>query len=232
MIQINLLPDEFKKSRRTPLRLMAAIAAGVTVNVSLAAYAGWVALGPMAEVNNQIEVLEGDAATLVPLVEYHRGLEKEKKLYESRERTLDEITKQRVSWTAKLDQLLDLVNRGGDRDEKYLIWFDNLTVAQIDPALARKGADSGGTLRASAHSGDGDITFAANFLEDLARSDFQSGFRPPAPPSGQASEADPRLMPSVVFSFNLGLELLPLVAPAQKKSSTPSSETAQQAEGS
>lgn len=209
MIQINLLPDEYRRAQRTPVRVFAAIALGVTVNATLGAVWLWNQLGPGAEVEQKLEVLQGDLDTLVPLVNYHQALEKETKLYESREKTLDEIVAQRVSWTEKVDELVDVINDGGDDQSKYLIWLDNLNVSQSERAARPGGQASGGKLSAKANSGDGDFALVANFLEDVAESDFGFGFSEPAPPAGSLSEPDPNLIPSVVFSFNLGLDLLP-----------------------
>ncbi|QDU68801.1 PilN domain-containing protein [Engelhardtia mirabilis] len=218
MISINLLPDEYRRARRTPIRLMGAVAAGVTINVSLLSFWIWNAFGPVAEAESQLEVLESDASTLGPLVDFHKSLEKEKRLFESREGTLDEIVSQRISWTEKIDQLVDVINRGGDGDERYLIWMDDLNVVQTDATKLKKGATSGGNLRANAHSGDGDFGLVANFFEDLQNSPFAESFQEPAPPEGQRNTKDPDLIPAEVFSFTLDYEMEPpqTVAAAKK----------------
>lgn len=215
MININLLPDEYRLAQRTPIRLLATAGTGLTVNLALLTLWTWNAFGPVAEADTQLEVLESDASTLGPLVDYHRSLEKEKKLFDSRETTLDEIVQQRTSWTEKIDQLVDIVNEGGDGDEKYLVWMDNLNVVQTDASKLKKGASSGGNLRASAHSGDGDFGLVANFFEDLEGSEFAEGFQDPAPPEGQRSTKDEGLVPAEIFSFTLDLEMEP---PASAKS--------------
>ena len=45
MIHINLLPEEDRRTARTPLKLMVAVTAAVTVNALLLAWYGWLALG-------------------------------------------------------------------------------------------------------------------------------------------------------------------------------------------
>jgi Tfp pilus assembly protein PilN len=227
MIQINLLPDEYRRADRTPVRVFAAITLGVAVNASLGALWLWTELGPGAEVEQRLEVLQSDLTTLRPLVKHHNDLEKERKLYETRERTLDQIVAQRVSWTEKVDQLIDVINEGGDGDQKYLIWLDSLNVAQSERQSRPGMAASGGSLSAKANSGDGDFALVANFLEDVEYSDFGFGFSRPAPPAGSASEPDPDLIPSVVFSFDLGVELLPA---AERSKLAAEREMAEQAE--
>lgn len=209
MIEINLLPDEYRHSQRTPVRVFASIALGVTVNATLGAVWMWNEFGPGAEVEQQLEVLTSDRDTLRPLVDYHTKLVTETRLYDSRERTLDQIVAQRVSWTEKVDQLVDVINEGGDDDNKYLVWLDNLNVAQTERAPRPGLPASGGQLSAKANSGDDDFALVANFLEDVENSSFGFGFSKPQPPAGSASEPDETLIPSVVFNFTLGLDLLP-----------------------
>lgn len=220
MININLLPDEYRRARRTPVRLMATVAGGLTVNLCLLTLWVWNAFGPVAQADNQLELLQSDADTLQPLVAFHRSLEKEKRLYDSREGTLAEIVQQRTSWTEKLDQLVEVINRGGDGEEKYLVWLDDLNVVQTDATKLKKGATSGGTLRANAHSGDGDFGLVANFFEDLEGSDFAEGFREPAPPEGQRSTKDEGLIPAEIFSFTLDFEMEPPMSPKAAQSAT------------
>ena len=129
MILINLLPDEFRQKKRTPVKLLLAITASVAVNGSLAAYWAWTAFGVAAEVKSELAVLQDQKAGIDPQVTYHHDLEKESQLFDAREEMLKKITANRISWTRKVDELIDVVNVGGD-GEKYLVWFDDLQVDQ------------------------------------------------------------------------------------------------------
>lgn len=202
MITINLLPDEYKKSKRSSLKALAAVAAFVAIDGTLVAWWAWTAFGVQAEVESRMAVLQSDADAQKPQVEYYRALEKENKEFLSRESTLSEITTMRISWTEKLDQFVDVVNRGGD-GEKYLVWFDDLNVVQrVDTK-----AGTLGTLRADGYSGSASITHMANFLDDLAQSDFAKGFLPPKPPQGKLSDTDPERVPAEVWSFPLEFQI-------------------------
>ncbi|MEX1026369.1 MAG: hypothetical protein WD226_14995 [Planctomycetota bacterium] len=202
MILINLLPEQHKAKGRAPARQLAAVAAAVTVNSLLFTWWGWTAFGTAAEVASELAVLEDTHTGLEVQVAYHKDLEEESALYGSRERTLSEITEARLAWTQKIDQLVDLVNRGGD-GEKYLVWFNDLNVTQkID-----KRRDSYGSLKATGFSGSGNFAHVANFLEDLERDAFAEDFFRPAPPEGSASTKDPLLMPSEVWNFPLELDI-------------------------
>ncbi len=218
MITINLLPDEYKRSRRTPLKAVAMTAVSATINAGLLAIVAWTHFGVRTEVSSELEMVESDLASLEPRMDYHAKLEKEKKLFVSRETTLDDITKNRINWTSKVDQLVDTINRGGD-GEKYMIWLDDLNVVQSEVKAKKGQADpSAGSFRGKGHSGSPNFGLVANFFEDLSNSEFAEGFFPPAPPEGRRSSVDEELIPSEIFSFSLDLNIkAPAPKPAAKK---------------
>ncbi len=202
MILINLLPASHRQKQRAPLRFLAAVATSVAVNGTLVAFWAWTAFGVAAEVESELTVQTDTKASLAPQIAFHHDLEKESKLFESREETLKRVTEARVSWTAQVDYLVDLINRGGDGD-KYLVWLDGLTVDMKENA--RSG--SYGTMKAAAHSGTANITHVANFLEDIEASELRSNFNPPQPPTGTAVAKDEGLMPSEIWNFPLDMTL-------------------------
>lgn len=202
MILINLLPDEHRQKRRTPVKLLLAVSAAVAVNGSLAAYWAWTAFGVAAEVKSELGVLQDQKAGLDPQVAYHRDLEKESQLFTAREEMLKKITANRISWTRKIDELIDVVNLGGD-GEKYLVWLDDLTVDQKENTRSK----TFGSLKASGHSGSTNPSHVANFLDDLERSSFCEDFNKPAPPEGSSSMKDEGLMPATVWNFPLEVTL-------------------------
>lgn len=212
MILINLLPEQYRKQRRTPLRLMAASAAAVAINTSLLAYWCWLAFGVTAGVQSERDVLALEMDSLSPQIAYHRTLEGENRAYESRESTLGSITQGRVSWTRKMDELIDVINMGGG-GEKYLIWLENLVVSQkADPR-----SEDFGHLRASGYSGSRNFAQVANFLEDLEQHSFLSDFHKPKPPEGQIQEKDEELIPSEYWTFPLEVDLLDPDERAQRR---------------
>jgi hypothetical protein len=202
MILINLLPEQYRQKSRTPVRFLLAGAGIVAVNATLAAYWVWTAFGVAAQVDGELASLQDTQSGLAQQVVYHRSLEAESNTYDEREATLQAITFSRIGWTEKVDQLIDQVNRGGDR-EKYLVWFDDLNVEQKES----KRNNSYGQFRAQGHSGSESFAHVANFLEDVEHSEFCQDFRRPAPPEGSQSSVDESLMPSVVVNFPLQLDL-------------------------
>jgi Tfp pilus assembly protein PilN len=202
MIRINLLPVEHRKKARTPLKLVFALAGVVTVNSGLVTWWAWQRMGVQAEIESEAALLQTDMDGLTPQVNYHRSLESEAKQYKTREDTLASITTSRVSWTKKLDELIDVVNRG-QNGQRHLVWLDDLQVSQsMDPK-----AKIPGSVRANGHSGSDKFAQVANFLEDLEMSQFIGDFQPPAPPEGTQTNVDETLMPPVAWSFPLSLTL-------------------------
>lgn len=210
MIRINLLPEEYRRKAKTPLKLMLAVSGAVAVNASVAAWLAWMYFGVEAKVASERAILQTEMDGLKPQVDYHHSLEAEARLHKNREAALADITKSRISWTKKIDELIDVVNRGGD-GQRHLVWFDDLNVTQ-ETSGGRGGA---GSLKAAGYSGSDKFAQVANFLEDLERSSFVEGFNPPAPPEGSESVKDEELAPSVVWSFPLSLDLVDTKAKAE-----------------
>jgi len=202
MIHINLLPEQYRPQPGITPKKAAALAVGALVNASLLAWWAWLSVGVSQTVESENDQLREQMAGLTPQVKYHKGLEAEHKQYESRERTLGEITDARISWTRKLDELVDLAHTGSDTS-RYLVWFGNLNVSQVSDSRRK----DFGSLRAEGNSGSGNFANVANFLEDLEASSFAQGFNPPAPPEGSQAKVDEELIPSEVWSFPVELSL-------------------------
>ena len=203
MIRINLLPEEYQRRARTPLKMMLAVSTVVAINTSLAAWAGWLAFGVSAAMDSELAVLQTEDDGLRPQVEYNNSLSTESKQHSQRESTLAEINDSRISWTRKLDEFVDVVNRGGDGD-RHLIWFDSMSVQQGSSGGRNA---SPGSLKAGGHSGSDNFGQVANFLDDLEGSPFISDFDAPAPPEGSETMMDEELIPAVVWAFPLHVEL-------------------------
>jgi Tfp pilus assembly protein PilN len=202
MIHINLLPEEYRRKARTPLRVTMAVAAAAGVNALLAAWYAWLALGVMAEIDSERAVLQTELDGLNPQVAYHRSLETERKSFAAREETLAAITSNRINWTKKLDELITVINSGGEGTRHY-VWLDDLNVTQSSDPRSK----SAGSVRATGHSGSEQFAQIANYLEDLEKSPFIEDFEPPASPEGSQSSEDKELIPPVVWSFPLQLNL-------------------------
>lgn len=202
MIHINLLPEEYRRRARTPIKITMAVAGVIAANALLLVWFSWLALGVMAEIDSEREVLQTELDGLTPQVNFHKSLETERKSFAAREETLANITGSRINWTRKVDELVTVINSGGG-GERHYIWLDDLNVVQNVDSRS-KGA---GSVRASGHSGSDKFDQIANFLEDVERSPFIEEFLPPAPPAGTQSSEDKELIPAVVWSFPLQIEI-------------------------
>ena len=207
MISVNLLPDEYRRRAKSPIGMIAAIAAAVLVNTSLLAYWGYLEFGVSANIETTRSVLQLDLDGLKPQVDYHKKLEKEIQTRSAREQTLAQITKNRVLWTRTLDELLDIVHAGREGIEHF-IWFDDIDV-KMDEGGARRG--NFGELKASGHSGSDEYDQVANFLEDIEDPELSSLwqiFGKPAAPEARINDPDENLIPSVNWSFPLTIKLI------------------------
>jgi len=206
MIRINLLPEEYRRKAKTPVKLLLTVIMVAAINASLASWWGWEAYGVAAEIESERNVLVTEKEGLDPQVAYHKSLEGERRQHKLREDTLAQITRQRINWTRKLDELVEVVNRGGD-GQRHLIWFDDL---RIEPGRAGRGKEQQvdfGKVTASGFSGSDKFAQVANFLEDVQRSNFAGDFGPPASPEGSEAINDEDLVPATVWSFPLELDL-------------------------
>jgi len=208
MITINLLPDEFRKRAQTPVRMVAAIAAAVLLNGGLFAWWSYLHFGVRANVETTRSVLQLDMDGLKPQVDYHDALQKEITTRSGREKTLAEITSNRVLWTKVVDDLCDVVHAGREGIEHY-VWFDDIQVKMEDAGTGRR-KSSFGSMKATGHSGSTDYEQVANFLEDIedpSLSQLMASLHKPADLEAKKNEPDEDLIPAVNWSFPLLLEL-------------------------
>ena len=119
MIQINFLPQEFRARAKTPVKVIAATAAVTTICASLLAFWAYLSFGVLANAETELQTLKLEMDGLRPRVAYHDNLQAETKVFASREQTLAEITKNRVLWTKKLDELIDVVNTADESAVSY-----------------------------------------------------------------------------------------------------------------
>lgn len=209
MITINLLPDEYRRRAKSPIGMIAAIAAAVLINASLIAYYGYLEFGTSRNIETNRSVLQLDLDGLKPQVVYHEQLEKEKQTRSARETTLAEITRNRILWTRALDEIVDIVHAGRDGIEHF-IWFEDVDV-KVEAAGGARGGQSFGQLKASGRSGSEDFAQLTNFLEaveDPELSSLMAIFDKPTAPEAKVNPRDEELIPAVNWSFPMEMKLL------------------------
>ncbi len=207
MISINLLPDEYRKRTRMPVKSLAAIAAAVAINAGLLAFLGHLHFAVANEIEGIHSGHQLDMDGLKPQVAYHDSLATEIKLFSSREKTLSDITKNRVLWTRKMDQLIDVVNAGNDVE--HFVWFDDVSAQAQQPRRGRT-TKNFGSFEANGHSGSDAWNRMANFLDDVVDKDlttFIDDFDTLNRPQGRKDDSDDDLIPAVNWVFPLKLTL-------------------------
>jgi hypothetical protein len=240
MIQINLLPPEYRPRTGTPVARFAAIVAGV---VMVASATGAYAYTHFIELTQSRE-LKGAREAEVRIKETQRdrslSVQKEIDAYERRRSAIQTINRSRTLWSRKLDQFFDIVTSHG-AEESYQVWLESLEVPpQLSPTADRrgnrgkgKGLEHGGIFRfigdmAMETSAEAPALSSA-FYKGLTgdpdtthvRTDFFADFiginNPNIQISSNARSLDEELEPPVVGSFRYEL----LLRPADPKSKTP-----------
>jgi hypothetical protein len=182
MITINLLPEEFRRRERTPIRIFAATMAAAAVLAGLGGTLAFLWFGKLATAEAVLARLEEDRTGMEPQLKHHAALSAEVTETEKWQQTLRELRNNRIPWTRKLDQFIDLVSQSGDQG-KYMIWFTDFSVQQ---SIDNK--SSGGTVAAKGMSSSDDVGKVASFMSDLKRHECFDIFAGLSGPEGKVPE--------------------------------------------
>src|SRR5947207_2386054 len=119
MIQVNLLPPEYRAAAGTPVARFVAIVSGVVLVVGATcafAYTHFIQLAKVREVRT---IREEEVKSKESQKEHSLALQKEVEEYEQRRRAIQTINRNRVLWSRKLDQFFDIV---AGREAPYSAW--------------------------------------------------------------------------------------------------------------
>ncbi len=214
MIRFNLLPEGYSKSDRTPLPKFAVILTSVAVVASSLALFGYVHFGVLRKAVTERETARSARVALDTDAAYASALEREKAEYRKRSDTIQSIGHSRILWTKKLDQFLDVVNNGGDR-ERHFIWLKNIDV-KPGTANSQSSDRDGGTLTMKGFSGGQHLQRLSDFHADLKRPPFFDDFCEIDDPAGKVVEFDGEYEPRAAWEFELKMRLKPRDAQAAK----------------
>jgi Tfp pilus assembly protein PilN len=182
MININLLPQEFRQRERTPIRIfMATVAASFFVAASGGTFA-YVHFGKLASEEQTLARLSEDRQSMEPQLKHHSSLSAEIAEKEKWQQAIRDLRNSRITWSRKFDQLIDLVSQAGDQG-RYLIWFNDLQVVQT-----LDGKTNGGTVTVKGTSNGDDVGKVALFFGDLKRHEFFKEFASSSEPEGKVPE--------------------------------------------
>jgi len=201
MIQINLLPSDFRRRERLSIKVWGTLLATVVVVCCSLGYFGHVYLNEFKTIEGERVGREDRLKNLEPQAKYDDDLVAEAKEYKKRAKTIQDIATSRVLWTRLVDQFIDIVNNEGET-ERHNVWFRDLAI---------KGDKGGPTWSLSAFSQSKSFTRQANFLDDIKNHpEFFADFRANrlTRPGGKVVKHDGKHPPHAV-QFRLNMTMKP-----------------------
>jgi hypothetical protein len=130
---------------------------------------------------------------------YYDQLESNRKDYNNRVQTIQQIGKSRRLWSKFLDELIDVVNNDGDT-ERHLAWYDSMSVGG-DPKR-------GVTITMPGAVQGGEMARVANLHEDIEAAPFWREIQSKSDPGGKL-DTDKNREPAESFRFTLQLQFKP-----------------------
>jgi cell division protein FtsB len=127
MIQINLLPPEYRPRPGTPVARFVAIVAGVAVLACASGAYAYTHFIELAKVKELHAVREEESRAKDVQRDRSLNLQREIEAYEKRRLAIQTINRSRTLWSRKLDQFFDIVT-GQTEDDGYSVWLENLEV--------------------------------------------------------------------------------------------------------
>lgn len=235
MIQVNLLPPEYRPQAGTPVARFAAIVSGVVLFVGASCAYAYTHFVQVAKVREVRALREETCKSKEAQRDRSLELQKEIDEYEQRRRAIQTINRNRVLWSRKLDQFFDIV---ANREATYSAWLDELEVPTQLATNRRSGGlggpADGGQMRFSGYlamekanegpaqnsafykalTGDPETTrHTSEFFEDFL------SITNPSLDIVDRNQSSVKLTPPVVgaLKYELKLKAPSLDAPAKKK---------------
>jgi len=165
MIRINLLPKGLQQAARTPMKLFATFVVGVAATLACVCVYGYfwfnsVVLEERVErKKDEVEHLKATAAEVDSLLDDIED-------YKERERAILSIKTNRILWSRKLDELIQMTPN--------YIWIIRLQMNELDPTEYKweKGKEqTGGYLKLKCYSSGNQVTRMTNFRQKLKNVD-------------------------------------------------------------
>jgi Tfp pilus assembly protein PilN len=200
MITINLLPKDFREREKTPIRIFIATVAAAALVAGTGGTYAYLHFGQLASEEQSLARLNDDRQALEPQLKHHSALTGEIADKEKWQQAIRDLRNNRIPWSRKIDQLIDLVSQSGDQN-RYLVWFTDLNITQTVDGKA-----SGGTLSGKGMSAGDDVGKVALLFGDVRRHEFAKGFATISEPEGKVAEGSNSSNSNVVeFPITLGI---------------------------
>ena len=127
MIQINLLPPEYRPRTGTPVARFVAIVVGIVMVLSAGgvyAYTHFIELSKVRELKRS---RQEEVTSMEMQRDRSLRLQQEIDMYDQRRRAIQTINRSRTLWSRKLDQFYDIVT-ANDSDDSTAMWLDSIDV--------------------------------------------------------------------------------------------------------
>jgi Tfp pilus assembly protein PilN len=200
MIQINLLPDELRRSTRTSPKALALLFVVSVLSFGSAGFLGFLWFNVKADREARVQIAQDQLDALAPRAKYADQLAKEKSEFDKRNKTITEIAASRIVWTKKLDRLSEIVNRDVTQ-ARHKVWLSNVDVDTGSDTKA-------GAVKIEGFSTGKNIDNYTNFHDDL-KSDpvFKEGFAEYTAPSGRVDEPEDGVEPPEKTEFKFDVKM-------------------------
>lgn len=212
MIGINLLPEAYRRPERTSPKVFATALFGVVLVCSSIGWFGMVYFGDLDRIQIKHQSVAETLAGVTERAKLYDDLVQERKDFSKRADTIKNIAKGRRLWVQFLDELIDVVTNGGDKD-RHVAWFGSMQVR------GSRDGRKGPQIQFPAHVQGNDIRKIANLHDDVEKARFFVDMEEYSPPAG-SKDVDEGLYPSESFSFNWKWQMKPSAEWAKSQTST------------
>jgi Tfp pilus assembly protein PilN len=208
VISINLLPAEYRKSEATPIaRFLAIVIGAVVVTTGLVVY-GWVHYSKLRGVRDVRETTKAEFANKKAQSDVSQSLQAEINAYEARRKAIQQVAKNRILHSRKLDEFLSVLYNSGD-PTTYNVWLNSFSVRP--PALGRKErASNGGAMSFSGFSESREFSRVTNVRDAIKDDVFYKDFQAISRPVFKFIKWDDELEPKEAGKFSFDMTLKPL----------------------
>ena len=208
MIQVNLLPPEYRKAESTPVgRFLAIVAGAVLVTSGLVAY-GFVHYSKLKGIREVRASIEAQYTNKAAQAKTAQALQTEISAYQTRRKAIQSVARVRIMRSRKLDEFLDVIHAGNDRTS-YYVWLRKLSV-KPGRAGRRGKPSSGGTWTFSGWAESTEFSRVTNLRDAIRKDPYFEDFQSISLPNFKAVTWDDDLEPSSAGSFNYTMGLKPL----------------------
>jgi len=208
VIQINLLPAEYRRVESTPIaRFIAIVVGAIVVTSGLVAY-GYVHYSKLRTVRDLRIQTEASYQNKKQQADRSQALLAESRAYEARRAAIQEVARERILQSRKLDEFLDIIDNKGDHSA-YFVWLEKLDVTKARQT-GRGQPETGGTWSFSGYSESIEFSKITKLRETMRNDPFFDDFSEMSRPNFKAVDFDDDLEPSSAGKFSYSMELKPL----------------------